>query len=248
MFFSDFPLSWSEAVIACLITITGSTIQGAVGIGLGFIAVPLLVLIRPEFVPGPLLLAALPLTLLISYREQQSIDFSGIKWAISGRIAGTVVGAVLLVIIAPDKLTILFGIMVLLAVLLSISGLRLQVTPGTLVGSGTLSGLMGTTSAIGGVPLALLYQHYQGARLRGTLSGIFVLGTGISIGSLVYIGKFHILEMKLALVLLPGIILGFYLSKKLAKIMDTGLIRPAVLIISSLSGIFIIIRSIIRFG
>jgi len=75
MLFSDFPLTWSETLIACLITVTGSTIQGAVGIGLGFIAVPLLVLITPDFVPGPLLLSALLLTVLISYREQRSIDF-----------------------------------------------------------------------------------------------------------------------------------------------------------------------------
>jgi len=243
MFLSDFPLSWSEVLFTFLITVTASTIQGAVGIGLGFIAVPLLVLIIPDFVPGPLLLAALLLTILVSYREQRSIDFSGIKWAISGRFIGTIIGVILLVIIAPDKLTILFGAMVLLAVLLSVSGLRLPVTPVTLVGSGTLSGLMGTTSAIGGVPLALLYQHYQGPRLRGTLSGIFVLGTIISLVSLVYIGKFHYLEMKLALMLFPGILTGFYLSKKLAKLMDAGLIRPFVLIISSLSGIFIIMRS-----
>jgi uncharacterized membrane protein YfcA len=244
MYFSDFPLSWSATLLAFLITVTGSAIQGAVGIGLGFIAVPLLALITPQFVPGPLLLAAMLLTLLISYREYRFIDFSGIKWAISGRIVGTIMGAILLVIIAPDKLTVLFGVMVLLAVILSITGLSLPVTPVTLIGSGTLSGLMGTTSAIGGVPLALLYQHYQGPRLRGTLSGIFVFGTVISIVTLVSIGKFHYLEMKLACVLFPGILAGFYLSKKLAKIMDAGLIRPVVLIISSLSGIFIIVRSL----
>jgi uncharacterized membrane protein YfcA len=89
----------------------------------------------------------------------------------------------------------------------------------------------------------LVYQDYKGSRLRGTLSGIFVLGTIISLISLYAIGKFHVLEMKLAIILSPGILSGYFLSNKLARIADKGFIRPAVLTIAALSGLFIIVKT-----
>jgi hypothetical protein len=49
------------------------------------------------------------------------------------------------------------------------------------------------------------------------------------------------LEIKLALILLPGIVSGYFLSNKLAKIADKGFIRPVVLAIAALSGLFIIV-------
>ena len=109
----EIPLTISKSLLACGVVMIGSILQGSVGIGLGFAAVPLLVLLDPLFIPGPLLIAALLLTLLITYREHGSIEFSGIHWAIIGRVIGTVLGAILLTIIPQTKLSLLFGIIVL---------------------------------------------------------------------------------------------------------------------------------------
>ena len=67
-------------------------VQGSIGFGLGVLSVPLLVLIDARFVPGPLLLAALLLTLLIYRRERQSVQSGELGWAYAGRVAGTVLG------------------------------------------------------------------------------------------------------------------------------------------------------------
>jgi uncharacterized membrane protein YfcA len=104
---------------------------------------------------------------------------------------------------------------------------------------------MGTTSAIGGVPMALIYQNLKGPNLRGTLSSIFVIGTSISIVSLVYIERLGLAEIKRALVLLPGIMAGFAISKYTAKILDRGFIRPTVLILAAISGFVIIIKNML---
>jgi uncharacterized membrane protein YfcA len=220
-------------------------LQGSAGIGLGFIAVPLLVLLNPLFIPGPLLIAALLLTLLIAYREHRSIEFSGIQWAIVGRVIGTVAGAALLSIIPVTKASLLFGIILIMAVLISLSGLRISISSYNLFGTGTLSGFMGTTSAIGGVPMALIYQNLEGPKLRGTLSGIFVIGSAMSVISLIYIGRFGLLELQIALVLIPGILIGFALSHYTAKILDRGYIRPIVLTIAAISGFLIVIKNLI---
>lgn len=241
----EYPLTTASSLLASCIVMIGAILQGSAGIGLGFIAVPLLVLLNPLFIPGPLLIAALLLTLLIAHREHRSIEFSGIQWAIVGRIVGTIAGATLLSIIPESKASILFGVIVIMAVLISLIGLRISISPYNLFGIGTLSGFMGTTSAIGGVPMALIYQNLKGPELRGTLSGIFVIGSALSVMSLIYIGRFGLLELKIALALLPGILVGFALSQYAAKILDQGYIRPTVLTIAAISGLLIVIKNIL---
>jgi len=86
--------------MAFCIAVLGAILQGSVGFGLGLLGVPLLVLIDPVFIPGPLLLlAAFLLNLLISRRERMSIDFASVRWAVPGRILGAVLGAGLLALI-----------------------------------------------------------------------------------------------------------------------------------------------------
>jgi len=229
---------------AVVIVIIGSIVQGSLGIGLGFIAVPLLALLDQDFIPGPLLLAALLLTVLVSYREYDSIVFKEINWAITGRILGTAVGAATLIMIPENKLAVLFGIMVLSAVGMSLLGFRLKVSPRNLVLTGILSGFMGTTSAIGGVPMALIYQDLQGPKLRGTLSAIFVAGTLLSIISLIIIGRFGGRQIILALELIPGILIGYFISNRTAKILDRGYIRLLILGLAGLSGVVILFRGL----
>jgi hypothetical protein len=240
----EFPLSVVECLLSFFIATCGSTLQGSIGFGLGLIGVPLLVMLNPVFVPGPVLLSALVLTLLIAHRERHDIRPKEITWAVSGRISGAVIGSFLLSVFPEKNVSILFGSMILLAVIISISGLKLRLKPINLFGAGTASGIMGTTAAIGGAPMALIYQHQKGPKLRGSLSTIFIFGTIISLTSLFIINRFGLREVFSALPLLPGILLGFILSKPWTRILDKGLIRPAVLVASAFSAVVVIIKNI----
>jgi hypothetical protein len=240
----EFPLDIFGSLVALLIVTAGSTLQGSVGFGLGLVCVPLLVLLDPVFIPGPLLLAALLLNILISHREIRSVDKGGIRWAIPGRIVGTVLGATLLTIVPRDNLSLLFGAMVLLAVLISLAGIHLSPTPMNILGAGTISGLMGTTSSVGGPPLALVYQRQEGPRIRGTLAIIFIIGAVISILALALIGRFGLKEIQAGVILFPGIAAGFLISSRTARILDQGLTRLAVLAASSISGMIVILLAI----
>lgn len=73
---------------------------------------------------------------------------------------------------------------------------------------------MGTTSAIVGGPMVLVYQKQKGPRIRETLSVIFSAGTVISMVSLAIIGRFGLREVHAAMVLFSGIVIGFLLSLK----------------------------------
>ncbi len=230
---------------ATLAVVAGAAVQGSVGFGLGLIAVPLLVLIDPRFVPGPVLCVAILLTLLLSHRERASIDFFGVAWGLAGRLPGTALGAAALVVIPRDRLAVLFGTLILLAVGLSALPLRVRPTARTLAGAGLLSGFMATTAAIGGPPMALLLQHEAGARLRGTLSGYFLVGATVSLLALMIVGRFGRQELMLAAALLPGILLGFAISYRTAPVLDRGYTRVTVLAMATAAALGAILRDIL---
>lgn len=232
-------------VAVSLVVMAGSALQGSVGFGLGMLAAPILVLIDPKFVPGPLLSAALLLTLLVTFREHRAIDLHGVGWALAGRLPGTALGAIAVALAPQRAMTLLVGLMVLVAVVLIGSGIRPARSRGVLLGAGTLSGFMGTTVSIGGPAIAVLYHDAKGPKLRGTLSGFFVVGLVISISTLAFIGKFGWEELVSALLLFPGTVVGFLFSSRIAPILDRGRTRPAVLTVSALAGVSVILRTLL---
>ena len=68
------------AIIACAV-FCGACLQGSLGFGLGLLAAPVLVLVEPRLVPGPLVCMSLVMAILVAARERSSLDFGGIRWA-----------------------------------------------------------------------------------------------------------------------------------------------------------------------
>ncbi len=238
-------MSLGEILTVVLTVLFGATLQGSVGFGMGLLASPILILIDPRFVPGPILLSTTVLTVLLVYRERTAIDFHGIQWAMVGRLVGTLAASALLIIVSADQLVLLIGVFILSGVGMSLSGLRFDPIRPVLVVAGMLSGLLGTIASVGGPPMALVYQHAAGARIRSTMSGFFLLGTILSVGALWYVGRFGAYEIQLTLVMLPSVLVGFALSKWTAVYVDGGYVRPAVLSVAAGAGLLVIIRQFI---
>ena len=108
------------------------------------------------------------------FSHWRSISFSGLKFAILGRIPGTISGGMLLVWISVEQLALWVGISVIVAVILSLSNLKLKPSNGSLFSAGFLSGFMGTSTSIGGPPMALLLQHEKSDYIRANMSAFFV--------------------------------------------------------------------------
>ena len=225
--------------------LAGATVQGAIGFGLGLLATPILVLIDPAFVPGPLLFSSVALSVLVSWRERRSIAALEVTWALAGRFVGTAAGAAVMLAVSGDGLAVVFGMLVLAGVGMSASGVRLVPRPSILVGAGALSGLMATVAAVGGPPMALVYQDAPGSRIRGTMSGYFVVGALVSILTLVGIGRFGWLEVRLGALLLPGVLVGYVLSRRVAGYLDRGSMRRAVLFVSMGAALVVIARAVL---
>jgi uncharacterized membrane protein YfcA len=235
---------WLPALAANAAVAFGATVQGAVGFGMALVAAPLLMLIRPELLPGPLLINGLALTLLVARRERDSIDLLGVKWALVGRVPGVALGALALATVPVKGMVLLDGLAVLAGVALGASRVKLSPSPRILLAAGVISGVFGTIASIGGPPLALVYQHEPGPRLRGTLAGYFVVGALMSLAALVFVGRFGADELAWTLMLLPGTVLGFACSSRFTGWLDAGRTRRAVLGITVAAGVAAVLRSL----
>jgi uncharacterized protein len=231
--------------IAMGVAALGAAIQASIGFGFALIAAPLLLLLDTTFVPGPLLAASLLITFFVAYRERRSIDVHGVALALAGRIAATVPAALLVAALPPATFDILFAGLVFVAVVLSLRTPRFERTRPLTVAAGALSGFMGTASSIGGPPMALLYQHEEGPRIRGSLSGFFVVGTTLSLVALAFVGKFGDHELRLASILAPGVVLGLVASRLVSPWLDRGRIRSLVLVLSLAAAVAVLWRPLV---
>jgi uncharacterized membrane protein YfcA len=180
----------------------------------------------------------------MAYRERRAIDLHGVAFALVGRTAATLPAALLVAALPRANFDILFAGLVFLAVGLSFRLPRLESTRLLTVAAGALSGLMGTVAAIGGPPMALLYQHAEGPRIRSSLSAFFVVGSALSLVALAAVGRFGNHELWLALALAPGVFLGFAASRLVSPWLDRGRIRFFVLALSLAAAVAVLGRAL----
>ncbi|HXC53453.1 MAG TPA: sulfite exporter TauE/SafE family protein [Candidatus Limnocylindrales bacterium] len=235
-----------QATVEAMIAVAVSAwVQGSVGFGYALISAPLLALVAPELVPGPIMLSSLVLSLASAVRERTSIDRSGVALALLGRLPGVAIGAAALAWFSEHTTNVVFGVLVLVAVALSLSGLALPRNRRTLVTTGFVSGVMGTMTSIGGPPIALVYQHAEGPELRATLNTYFALGSAMSIPALALAGHFGRVELASGLLLLPATGVGFAMSGASRRYLDEGRTRGAVLAVASVSALAVVIRTLL---
>lgn len=223
----------------------GAAIQGCVGFGFALVSAPILLILNPAFVPGPLLATGLVLTLLIARREVHAVNTAGLRYGFPGRFLGTGSALWLLPRLGQAGFDVLFSALVLLAVLLSAVGRVVQPTPRRVGVAGLFSGFMGTISSIGGPPLALIYQGVSGPEIRATLAVHYLFGASLSLAGVAWIGRFGAVELFLTAVLVPGVVAGYFASPWGMPWVDRGGLRPAILILSGLAGLAVLLRTLL---
>lgn len=235
-------------LVAGLAVLGGAVVQGTVGFGLGLLAAPVMALADPALVPGTLLLVTSVMSGFSAVRERVDVDWAGLRWALLGRIPGTAIGTAAVLAFSPRALSLAVAVVVLGAVGLSLVAWRPRPTPGALLAGGLVSGVTGTATSIGGPPVALLYQHASGARVRSTLAVFFVVGSVLSAISLMLAGRIGGAELLGAAALLPFLALGFLISGPLRPHVDAGRTRGAVLLLAATSAAVLGLRALLGSG
>lgn len=235
-----------EIAAAMLVMAAGAAVQGSVGFGLNVIAAPILIQIEPDFVPGPLLAAALAMSLMVARRDRVGINRSALTWALLGRVPGSVLGAFLLAeVLSARGLSVFLASVILVGTALSVAPIQLPQGRRVIALGGFVGGVAGTTTGVGGPPVALALQHIPPRQLRGTMSMYFLLGTSASLALLAAWGEFGAQHLPAIAILVPGQLLGYAVSGRLARVLDRGYSRPVLLTVSAAAALSLLVRALI---
>ncbi len=236
-------LSVAMAILCILVVYVGALVQASIGIGLGMIASPVLLLADPDFIPAALILAVLPLTFTIAWIDRTHIEPREVGFAVAGRIPGTITGALVVASLSDRVLAVLVAGSVLLAVVASITGRLFRPTDRSLVVAGMASGFAATTTGVGGPPMALTYQNSDPATMRATISAFFSIGTLMSLGALWLAGEVGVRQLQLAALILPPVVLGIVSARQVKHLLRPEVVRPTVLVICTVTAVTLVIET-----
>lgn len=237
-------LSGSELLLAVIAVTLASVVQGVSGVGGGFIAVPLLAMIDVRLLPGPLIFGSLAISGVMAWHERAAIDYHNVGPILLATLPGAAVGAWLLTGLDPDRLGLAFGSVILLAAAVTVSGVRLPLNRFSGALAGAAAGAMAAVSGMGAPMLAILYQHESGPRVRATLALLYTGATVLILIALASFDRFGLGEAVAGLLLVPGYLVGYALSRLLTARVDRGATRVVVLAVSVAAAVALIIDSL----
>ncbi|MFA0082500.1 sulfite exporter TauE/SafE family protein [Vibrio breoganii] len=232
-------------VITLLLVFLGAFIQTATGFGMAVVAAPVLIIIYPELIPGPLIVVGLVLALINAFKYREHISWASLQSAVIGLVPGTLAGAMLLYLFDVAQFSTFVGVVVLLAVMISLLPIKIDETPNRLLMAGFISGFLGTSSGIGGPPLALLWQHQKAHLVRANLAVFMVVSCLMSLLIQIPIGYMSMQHVYLALPLLPASYLGYRSAIFFVEYLSQKMVRSLSLLLCSLAGFGTIYSSLV---
>jgi uncharacterized membrane protein YfcA len=233
-------LTEGQMIAAAVIETGAGVVQGALGFGINTLAVPLLVLLSFGFVPVPVIIASMLGAALVIWRERPFPGLGTVRWAVVGRVPGNAIGVALLAVLSARVAALTMACMVLTAVGASRLSAKLPHNVTTMFTTGVISGVMGTVAGLGGVPLGLVHQGAAGTRLRRTMSAYVLIGGALSLITLALGGRFGGAQLVPTLVLLPGVVMGYFLSSRVLRFVDSR-VRPIVLVVAAAASVGVIV-------
>lgn len=240
--------SFSDAlpyIFLGLIIFIGSTVQGVIGFGLGTISTPIMALIKPELVPVVVLCLAFVIACTTLHRSWSETDWKMVWYSNIARLPGTALAVWALAILSTNSLQLFIGCAVIFTMALSSLGWTPKVNAPNTIFAGVLSGFLGTSTSIGGPPMALLMKSFNPTKARGTLSATFVFGSVVSMLSLGIGGQITTYQLKFAAIYLPLAILGLFAASYFNRFVDRKLLNRIVITVSIGASIVLIIQSLV---
>lgn len=236
-----------EWMVAALILFFGCWLQTALGFGMALLAAPVIILFKPEWVPYILTWTALVLSVANTLHLYRFVKVGDMLPALITRIPGTMLGAWILLHISVLWLNVVVAISVLMAVVISFRTLHFDATPTRIGWAGFVSGVMGTTTSIGGPAMALVMQFGDPNTVRANLSLYFTYSCVLSLISYAFAGLMDWALLLICVSFLPCAALGFVLGLRSRSWVDQHRFRPLLLGLCGAAGVFALVGAIIQF-
>lgn len=234
--------------LAALIVTGAYVIFGLTGFGSTVVAVPLLALALPlKFAVPLMMMLDLAATAILGARFRKGVRVDEVAWLIPFILAGMVLGLTLLIRVAEGSLLLGLGVFVLLysAYGLTRRGVPISLrrawsVPAGLVG-GALSALFGT----GGVIFAMYLtgRIHEKDALRATNASMIMFSALVRV---VLFGVTGLLTqdglLLCAVLLVPAMLLGFYVGNRLHAVIPAANVVRAVYAVLIVAGVSLLVR------
>jgi uncharacterized membrane protein YfcA len=220
--------------LSAFVIFIGCTVQTAMGFGMAVFAAPIIVLYKPEWVPIILTIVVLILSLKNAWNLRANVDWKHITPPMISRIPGTLIGVWVLTQIPHHTLQLLVAGMVMAAILVTAFAKPFSATIANMAIAGLISGFTGSTTGIGGPPMALVMQHGNSQNTRANLSVYFAYSCLLSLLAYQLMGLMSKELWLTGITFIPVGLAGFFVGIRLRDWVDARF-RPLLLILCSIS-------------
>lgn len=234
------------AAVGVLLTVfVGACIQATIGVGFGLAVAPVLFFIRPDLVPALVIILGMSSAFGGIVGDQKHIVWNEVFTALVGRVIGIgAAGYILSLVTDIRQFSIVFALAMLVTLGLSMLRVTLPFNRVSLSIAGIFSGFLGTLSAVGSIPMALVYQDQRAIHARTTMNAFFAIGVVPSLIALWYAGFVGVTHFMHAAILSPVIVLASVVSKYLVAYSDKRF-RKFLLGFSGVASLAILLKALI---
>ena len=195
-------------------------LRGITGFGSGLIAIPLLAHFLPlTFVVPLVLVLDFVASIVLSRHTHLQVRWDEIRFLLPTSIVGIIIGTIMLVSLPREPLLVSLGLFVIFFGLRYVFNVHSEqpISRWWSIPTGLSGGLIGALFGTGGPPYVVYLSHrlHDKTKLRGTLSGLFLLDGAFRLVTFVSMGLMFQEEMLSALLMgLPITAMGLYLGNK----------------------------------
>ncbi|MBT2594688.1 sulfite exporter TauE/SafE family protein [Arthrobacter sp. ISL-72] len=235
-------MSPAELIISALIIAVAVVAQASTGSGFGIVASPLLLMLSPHLVPGPLLLVSCVVMAFVTWQNRKGLRHLDLKSALGGCLPGALAGLWVLPLLNGKWTGVIVGGLVVASVLAGLARFQIPQNRISLIAAGVVGGVLGTVASTSGPPIVVVYRASDPDRYRANLSLFFLVSSQVSLLVLIAFGAFGTADLLASCWLLPGVVLGALASGPVVRRLSAAAIRPAALGLCLIAGVSLVVK------
>ena len=231
-----------ELIFALAVVCVSGTVAGFAGFGFALVTVPALLLVYdPAVVITVNTALSLFTTTNVALGARRDVDVGTVARLLPFSFIGLVAGVEILKLAEPEYIRLAVGPLVVVSAILLFRGVRLPGADSRWadVVAGSTSGLLGTSTGIGGPPVVLLMASRKIRKhvFRATAAAYFIFTGVVGLALLFLRGVAGMQDLALAAILVPAVFAGKIAGTHLLSRSSEDMFRAVTLGIVALTGL-----------
>lgn len=230
-----------------LIVFFASTLQATTGFGFAILSIPFYLLIfEPHDAIQLNVLLSFIICIIVSYRIRQRIDKGLLIRLIKGSLIGALPGIALFIFLDDQPLKIFISIIILISAALLITKLKLKGSKTQELIAGAFSGLLNTSTGMGGPPLMIYFlgTKTDKAIIHAATNAYFVFIALVSFLLQIMVHPVSKFVWTAALGSIPFLLAGMFLGQWLFTKINQQLFMKIIYLLLIISGLYMLLSNI----